>query len=88
MYLYKKDANDEWVKVEDMTTEDDGAWQFEIDPNETYKVNFIHPEFANEDQIISSIGDDDGGHRDQTINDLKELGMKPTFFSNAFDACL
>lgn len=75
--LYKKDGNDEWVKVDEMATADDGAWQFEIDPNETYKVNFIHPEFANEDQIISSIGDDDGGHRDQVINDLKELGMKP-----------
>lgn len=74
--LYKKDANDEWQLVEDMTTEDDGAWQFEIDPNETYKVNFIHPDFAGEDRVIPSAGDDDGEHRDQVINDLKELGMK------------
>lgn len=75
--LYKKNADDEWELVEDRVTGDDGYWEFEIDPNETYKVEFIHPEMAPESKVISSVGDDDGEHRDQVIEDLKDLEMRP-----------
>ncbi len=75
--LYKKDENDNWVLVEDRITEDDGYWEFEIDPNETYKVEFIHPEMASESKVIPSINDDDGGHRDQIIEELKDFEMRP-----------
>lgn len=75
--LYKKNADDEWELVEDRVTGDDGYWEFEIDPNETYKVEFIHPEMAPESKVIPSVGDDDGEHRDQVIDDLKDLEMRP-----------
>lgn len=75
--LYKKNAEDEWELVEDQVTGNDGYWEFEIDPNETYKVEFIHPEMAPESKVIPSVGDDDGEHRDQVIEDLKDLEMRP-----------
>ncbi len=75
--LLQKDDNDEWNLVDKMVTKDDGAWQFEIDPNETYKVNFIHPDFANQNKVIPSIRDDEGGYRDETIDGLKNLSLDP-----------
>ncbi|CAG5085782.1 carboxypeptidase regulatory-like domain-containing protein [Parvicella tangerina] len=75
--LYKKNENDDWELVEDRITGDDGYWEFEIDPNETYKVEFIHPDMAPENKVIPSLSEDDGDHRDQVIEDLKDIELKP-----------
>lgn len=75
--LYKKSSTGDWELVEQKETGDDGYWEFEIDPNETYKVEFVHPDMAPESREISSYGEDQGGNRDQAIEDLKNIGLKP-----------
>jgi outer membrane protein OmpA-like peptidoglycan-associated protein len=75
--LLRKVSDDEWVLENKQITVEDGKWKFEIDPNETYQVKFIHPDFASNDKIIPSINEDDAGYRDNVINELKETNLDP-----------
>jgi outer membrane protein OmpA-like peptidoglycan-associated protein/tetratricopeptide (TPR) repeat protein len=74
--LFKKGENGDWELVKSSTTLDDGAWQFEIDPNEEYKVEFTHPIFKTESREIPSINGDDAGGREDAVSELKEIGLQ------------
>ena len=74
--LFKKGENGDWELVKSSTTVDDGAWQFEIDPNEEYKVEFTHPTFKTESREIPSVNGDDAGGREDAISELKEIGLQ------------
>lgn len=75
--LYQKDENDDWKLISEMTTGEDGKWGFETDPNQTYKIEYIHKESAPESKVVVSQNDDEGGYREQLINELKEVYLKP-----------
>lgn len=75
--LLRKVSNDEWIIENKHTTIEDGKWKFEIDPNETYQVKFIHPDYASVDKTIPSTNEDDAGYRTNVINELKELNLEP-----------
>jgi outer membrane protein OmpA-like peptidoglycan-associated protein len=75
--LYKKNSDEEWVKENQVITTNDGKWEFEIDPNESYQVKFIHPDFAKSQEVIPSVNDNDAGFRERIIDNLQNKTLTP-----------